>query len=664
LKVGFTGVENESEGNGDTIAKLDYNSLYPSITLSNGYTDWVDLSGVMLPMLDLVLTSREKYKQLKKVAEKIKDKYSVRIANGETLTPEEMKEYEKANADFALNDKIQNSWKILGNSFFGSLGASNAKVFPWKSTLNAHQITSTGRQMLRMMIYQFSKMGTLHGLSDDYNYEAIVGDTDGFNMKLPKKYRYTKENPYISTGAGRVNKKGKEYYGLDGDVAEFNDVFLYDYHPNEQSVNKLGMDIDECITSSINVSRKNYVDFFASKNEYKYVGNSIKNKRQQTYCETFLNKGITYLIHNKGKEFIDYYYSYLEKIYNYQIPLKDIATKGKIKKSISEYIEDTKTLTKAGRPKSRQAWYELAIRDKLIVDNGDTVYYINTGSSKSESDVKKISHVFMINEHGEKVEITKEIEKNYNKYKKDLKKEGKEPMDKTTWIDNNYPKRFNEDEIILNCMVVPQDIIDSEYDVYSSDRNIEYNVPKYIEVFNNKVKPLLVCFSKSIREEILVTKPEDRKYFTEEQCKLTSGEPNKPSDQDTYEALMSIEPKEMEFYIKYNLKPLFLEECGQGDWDTLVKQYLDNKQKEKELGIDKIREEFDNIMNKLSAEDLESIIDEGTLPKSLSKIIKQDEMTGDFIAIQYPDVIIAKTNDFIDFLDNNFKDKEQFGEIA
>ena len=52
------------------------------------------------------------------------------------------------------------------------------------------------------------------------------------------------------------------------------------------------------------------------------------------YIAKFLAIGIRLLLKGKGQEFLNEYYSYVEKIYNYQIPLRDIATKGKIKKSI------------------------------------------------------------------------------------------------------------------------------------------------------------------------------------------------------------------------------------------------------------------------------------------------------------------------------------------
>ena len=66
----------------------------------------------------------------------------------------------------------------------------------------------------------------------------------------------------------------------------------------------------------------------------------------------------------------------------------------KLKKSIKDYITDCQTLTKAGRPKSRQAWMELVMKNNMEVHMGETIYYINTGKSKSQADVKKVTHYY------------------------------------------------------------------------------------------------------------------------------------------------------------------------------------------------------------------------------------------------------------------------------
>ena len=90
--------------------------------------------------------------------------------------------------------------------------------------------------------------------SEDYVYDIsmdgtvvnalgmnIISNTDGFNFKLPKTFRYTEDNPYISPGLSRVTTEGKKYVGFEADVAEFNDLYMKDFHYTENAVNKMGL---------------------------------------------------------------------------------------------------------------------------------------------------------------------------------------------------------------------------------------------------------------------------------------------------------------------------------------------------------------------------------------------------------------------------------------
>ena len=483
---------------------------------------------------------------------------------------------------------------------------------------------------------------------------------NGKKLSLPKyygkesiksEYRYNENNPYVSVGLSRETKPGQLYTGFEADVAEFNDTYMKDFHYNENSVNKMGLGIDEVLTASINFSRKNYACYFPEKpfpDDVKLVGNTIKSKKMPEYISKFLTIGIRQLLKGEGKDFIEEYYNYIEKIYNYKIPLVDIASKGKIKKSIKEYLKDVKEITKAGRPKSRQAWYELAIKNNIHVDNGDTIYYVNTGKSKSESDVKKITHYYYYNDNNEKIEITKNIDKEFKAYKKTLSPEEQKSAKKNIWLKTVYPNHFYEEEIIMNCQIVPREIIDSEKDTYCEDGGIEYNVSKYIEMFNKRITPLLVCFSKEIRDEILITNPNDRKYFTEEQCKLSSGEPNKPSDQDTYEKLMTMEDKEIKFWLKYNLIPPFVEECGMGTWEEIKNDYLKRMEEERSLGIDKERETYDLIIDGLTKDDVNNFIDEGIMPDELKNFVIIDTETDNFLSKNFEGVILGNINDILE----------------
>jgi DNA polymerase elongation subunit (family B) len=342
----------------DRIVKLDYNSLYPSIILTWNVSTPIDIMNVMLSFLEYILTQREKYKDLKAQAgakaDKLKKELKAYEGQDEAFKKKLAEEIQKWLIEKTGNDKKQLPLKILANSFFGSYGAPN--IFPYGDVIAAEKTTCIGRMSLRLMIYHFSKIG----------YTPIVGDTDGFNFQMPEedKFRYTDEHPYISTGAGRNTVKDKAYTRVEADVAEFEDLYMAQAYNG--GINKMGLGIDEFCDATINFARKNYADLMPS-GKTKKVGNTIKSRKMSGYLEKFIDEGVDLLLRNNGYKFLSNYYDYIEKIYNYQIPIKDIASKGNIKKTIKDYIADCNTLTKAGNKKSRQAWYELVIREGVNV---------------------------------------------------------------------------------------------------------------------------------------------------------------------------------------------------------------------------------------------------------------------------------------------------------
>lgn len=194
LSVGYTGPdENQKYDNNEEnkygLVKLDYNSLYPSIILTWGIEDKRDLSGATLKFLNYFLTTREFYKKKKKEANKIIEKYENEINSGKILSNDEKLEYEQALKEYALNDNLQALRKVFCNSFFGSYGSNIGSVYPWKSVDCAERTTCSGRQSLRLMIGHFSTIGNKNGLSDDYNYKPIVGDSFTGDTPLFIKYK-------------------------------------------------------------------------------------------------------------------------------------------------------------------------------------------------------------------------------------------------------------------------------------------------------------------------------------------------------------------------------------------------------------------------------------------------------------------------------------------
>lgn len=643
----------------DRIIKLDYNSLYPSIILTHDINTDIDIMGAMSMMLEYILTKREEYKGEKKSADK-KVREITQLLENQPNNEQLLADLKTYKSKYTLFDNMQSAIKVIGNGFFGSYGSGS--VFPHSDLICAEETTCTGRMALRLMIGWFTNLG----------YKPLVGDTDGFNFQMPKEFRYTKEHPYIGKGLNRLVKEGKEYIDEWGDIMEFNDLFMR---------YKMGLDEDEVIPANITCARKNYLDLLDN-GEVKMVGNTLKSKKMPIYIEKFIAKAAELLLHNKGKEFIEYYYDYIEKIYNMQIPLKDIASVGKIKTSIKEYKEGCKQLTAAGSKKARQAWYELAIKENLNVNMGDSIYYINTGKKKGDSDVKRITKFYYMNngekidyavdEKGEKmldrrgnvISLTKYLEKQFNLYKKEHKGTKTKIYDFGKTL---FPNLEEDDIVIFNCVLLTNDLVEDEEDHFC-DEDFEYNVDKYIEMFNKRIRPLLVVFDRNIRtyvnekgkevDNILITNPKDRKTFTEEETKLVSGQPFNETDQDTYEQLMTMEDKEIRFWLSIGKVPTYIEYIDGMDWEKIKEEYLSRQEEMKQDGIKQEIEQYNKIIENLTQNDVTELVEDGILPEKLLSIIDENFQTGTFKSKKWG----IKLGTIYDIIDKDFNKTEEIEE--
>jgi DNA polymerase elongation subunit (family B) len=433
------------------VLKLDYSSLYPSIQLVHDVFPACDVTGAMKSMLKYFRDTRIKYKNL-------------------------ASEYKTIDPKLAISyDRKQLPIKIFINAFFGSLSAP--QVFPWGDIDMGEQITCTGRQYLRQMIMFFMKRG----------YVPLVMDTDGVNFETPSD---RDEYKYVGKGLNGLVKEGKEYVGAEADVAEYNDLFLR---------GEMGLDIDGVWPSTINVARKNYA-LLTDKGKVKLTGNTIKSKKLQTYVAEFLDKGLRMLLDGKGGEFLDFYYEYVDKLYNRQIPLAKIANKARVKQSIDDYkVHITKT-TRAGNMMSRQAHMELLIKEGKNPGLGDTIYYVNNGEKKSHGDVQK-----------------------------------------------------KKDELVLNCYLIDEKEIERNPDLLG-----EYNIARYMAAFNKRIEPLLVVYNPEIREDILIEDPKDRPIFTKTQTELVRGYPMKEAHQDTLEEVLSLSDMELTFWKNVGIDPYYM----------------------------------------------------------------------------------------------------------
>ena len=80
----------------------------------------------------------------------------------------------------------------------------------------------------------------------------------------------------------------------------------------------------------------------------------------------------------------------------------------------------------------------------------------------------------------EKKDMKVSLEKEYKTNNIDGKLASKESkLSLNDWVKKNHPEITIEEEIILNCKLIPASVIESEVDVYCEEGQ-EYNVQKYI----------------------------------------------------------------------------------------------------------------------------------------------------------------------------------------
>ena len=331
----------------------------------------------------------------------------------------------------------------------------------------------------------------------------ICHNTDGCNFSIPE-YTLIDLDFNVLTTPIKIDDltyeyEGVTYKGVDAMVEKFNnDIIAGQY---------MKLDNDGMWISAANFSRKNYAnleystledknkkkifnipkEYLENENEYvkkyaeensysaehvknlklrrskpKVTGNTIKSKTMSEYIEDFINEGIKLILTNKPKEFIEFYYEYLTKIYCKQIPIKKIASKSRLKQTVEEYQNRGTDVN--GKAKAKQAHMELIIAHDINTSGIDFIYYVNNGTAKSHGDVS---------------------------------------INKKTGMYNSYV--ITEKELKNN-----------------PDMLGEYNVARYVTNFNKRVTALLTVFPEKIRKTLIKEKPMDREYYGDNEIQLVN----------------------------------------------------------------------------------------------------------------------------------------------
>lgn len=515
-------------GYSERIIKIDYASLYPMIQLTEGVFPIFDITGVMKKLLLYLTTTRNIYKKLaKRVALNEEEVTLLREIDHEIY----IKYINNAltQAEILMSEIKQLPIKILNNSLFGALGSNIS--FNWSDNVCAARITCVGRIHLRHAISWFKP----------YGCTALLAVTDGINFQYPlmTKIRVTDEGTTEGATEGTIEEMW-QYGGKTGIGALIKKFNAEEMRPPYMSVDNDGESI-----SCLNLSRINYGTLALVKDKktgelkekVKLTGNTIKSKVMPEYIEEFIDNGLSLILHGKGKEFVEYYNNYASKIFYGEIPLKKIASKSKIKISLSAYKKRGKD--KNGRDKGMQAHME------LLIEKRNAIVREMFEKHKAEFNLEKIKNV-------DDVDVLAKLVANYLPQEPELDSV-------VYYVNSGYKKSHGDSRKIVDKVTGVERfcaslISNEDLQNNTNASNVKYNVEKYLDAFNKRVETLLVGFDPDTQKKMLA-KIKKGELVTTDFNPLHNELELKNFDSDDYDEAMHLEDLEVDFWNKTGYDP-------------------------------------------------------------------------------------------------------------
>jgi hypothetical protein len=306
----------------------------------------------------------------------------------------------------------------------------------------------------------------------------------------------------------------------------------------------------------------------------------------------------------------------------------------------------------------RQAHMELAILGNLELNLGDTLFYVNTGTLKSEGDLKSVIKEGI--KKLSKAEAKQYIIDNGHKIKYPTQLQINCELIDSMIVETNM-EMIKEIEVLKKILSTETDAEKIE-NIEAEIANIEsqlhkgtYNVAKYLEAFNKKVKPLLVCFNPNVRSKILLTIKKDKKtklesltersYFTEIDSQLVSGMPNNPEDQDTFEELMTMEDKEIKFWTKVDKLPNNMTE---EEFEAIKVDYFERKRIEKLEGIEHEKTLLDDFFRHIEYPELIKYKEGEDIPFEMFSFADLNFENGDIVSRKW-EVVLGNFRDILKY---------------
>lgn len=359
----------------DRLIYADVSSLYPSIMLEYNCQppESKDPIHFFERALDELTDMRLEVKgDMRDMKEEYKEAKQNRADHTSDMPPMKgqysEEKIEEIAAQIEVLDAKQSSYKILINSFYGSLGF---KIFSWNAIGEADRVAEVGQAILKKMIAEIEKDGgtIIEVDTDGVVFSPIDPETGEDNMGIPRDE------------------------GAEAD---------YVRDLTERMPPGIEIDHDGSFHRMISYKKKNYAlkKYDQDPSDMKIKGGSLMGRSSEQFGRDFVEEILVALMERDVQKMHDTYLKHRERIKRSDWEVEEFYKKESLKETFEEYTDTVEKFEKHGSGSgyhSRQARFEVAIRDEKAghaeYQIGDRVkYYVAKGNGNVGDKAKHIRH--------------------------------------------------------------------------------------------------------------------------------------------------------------------------------------------------------------------------------------------------------------------------------
>ena len=248
---------------------------------------------------------------------------------------------------------LQNTFKILINSFYGYLGFAQGHFADFDA---AARVTQIGRDLLQKMITWLNERGA----------QVIEVDTDGIYFVPP-------DSP-VEAGVAPAERRGNAA-GRDATTAEQ----ITELREGLSEILPPGIEVefDEQFDAMFSYKAKNYA-LLTRSGDVIIKGGALKSRGLEKFQRVFLEEMIKLIMQGKPEEIGELRDQFEKRIRNREMPIDMLMKTDTLQDSLDKYRAKI-----AGSARNRAAAYELALASGRNYKPGDRIsYYIKATPKK------------------------------------------------------------------------------------------------------------------------------------------------------------------------------------------------------------------------------------------------------------------------------------------